>query len=440
MSLKLRTFLGLWSILWHLLMPLILFYLYRRGRKDALYKQHLGERFGRYATPMQNAVWVHAVSLGELRSAVPLIRALLDRGEKVVVTQFTPAGRRETQKVFANDIAQGHLQAVWVPFETSWAFNGFFKAFTPKYGLVMEIEIWPRMVMAAKQRGVPLFMCNAQYPTKSIAKDERSFNLRPEVMRHYAGAFVKSTLQAERFASVGVPNIHVTGELRFDQPVPDHLPPAGLAARTWLGADDRLVVTFASTVEGEDALYIETIRALQAQIEPKPLIVYVPRRPELFTEIGDMLETEGFNVLRRSSALPETLPTAAWPAPQQTPEIFLGDSLGEMYFYLSMADRAVVGGGFMPQGAHNIIEPLAMKKPVVTGPQTWTIEYPFAEAEAAGVALAVPDAQALAAALSGGFAPSAEAIQTFFADHAGGTKKFFDALPEALGTAKRQNA
>ncbi|RYH98048.1 MAG: 3-deoxy-D-manno-octulosonic acid transferase, partial [Acetobacteraceae bacterium] len=143
---RLWFFLRLWSLLWHLGLPVVLVYLWRRGRKDPLYARHLGERSGRYRQRLPGAVWVHAVSLGELRSAVPLIRALLDRGDRVVTTHFTPAGRRESERVFAADIAAGRMAAVWVPFETSWAYAGFFRAFRPRAGLVMEIEIWPRMI------------------------------------------------------------------------------------------------------------------------------------------------------------------------------------------------------------------------------------------------------------------------------------------------------
>ena len=219
---RLWVFLRLWSLVWHLGLPLVLIYLWRRAKADPLYGQHLAERFGRYPQRLSGAVWVHAVSLGEVRSAVPLIRALLDRGETVVTTHFTPAGRREALRVFAADITAGNLVPVWVPFETRWAYAGFFRAFRPRFGLVMEIEIWPRMIFAAKWARVPLFMCNAQYPTKSMSRDAK-FTLRHSLMRGYAGALVKSDLQAQRFASVGVTNIVVTGELRFDQPIPPAL-------------------------------------------------------------------------------------------------------------------------------------------------------------------------------------------------------------------------
>jgi 3-deoxy-D-manno-octulosonic-acid transferase len=434
---RLWLFLRLWSLLWHLGLPVILIYLWRRGRKDPLYAQHLGERFGRYPLRLPGAIWVHAVSLGEMRSAVPLIRAMLDRGDRVVTTHFTPAGRREADRVFAADIAAGRMAAVWVPLETSWAYAGFFRAFQPRAGLVMEIEIWPRMIFAAQKAGVPLFMCNAQYPTKSMARDAK-LSLRHKLMQGYAGAFVKSDLQAQRFSSVGVQNIHITGELRFDQPIPPHLVAAGVALRPVL-AGDRPVITFASVVEGEDDLYLDAIATALAH-PAHPFILYVPRKPERFDAVAGMLAARGFTFLRRSQALNATLEPGALPSPHRgrgaggegasprAPDILLGDSLGEMYFYIALSDRVVTGGGFTPHGAHNIIEPLALKRPVIVGPEIHTIEYPAVEAIAAGVCLRVETPQALAAALTDWPGPGPEAIQAFFAAHSGATRKTLAAL------------
>lgn len=434
-----RLFLLLWSALWTFGLPLILIYLWKRGRKDPAYTAHLTERFGRYPAPLPGAVWVHAVSLGELRSAVPLIRALMDRGEAVVTTHFTPAGRAEAEKVFAADIAAGRMRVVWVPLETGWAYAGFFRAFRPAYGLVMEIEIWPRMVFAARAAGVPIFMCNAQYPNRALARDSRGLRLRQAVMRGFAGALVKSDLQRDRFALVGVRNIAVTGELRFDQPVPQAQVKAGLGARHWLGASGRRVVTIASAIEGEDGIYVSAMRALRehhrAQGWPMPLFVYVPRRPERFNEVAQALETEGFSVLRRSVVWP-ALDPAAWGASPDCPDVVLGDSLGEMYAYLAMSDQVIVGGGFNPKGAHNISEALVMGKPVLTGPHTHTIEYPFAEAEAAGVARSVPDAEALAKALIENHYPDDKAITDFVADHSDATRKTLDAIPRLLAAVR----
>lgn len=420
---RLWLFLRLWSLLWHLGLPAVLTYLWWRARKDPLYGAHLGERFGRYRQRLSGAVWVHAVSLGEVRSAVPLIRTLLDRGDTVVCTHFTPAGRREAARVFAADISAGRLASVWVPFETGWAYAGFFRAFQPRIGLVMEIEIWPRMIFAARTARIPLFMCNAQYPTKSMARDAK-FTLRHSVMRGYAGALVKSDLQAQRFASVGVKNITVTGELRFDQPIPPHLVAAAAVLRPVI-AGARPVITFASTVEGEDEIYLDAIAA--ALHHPtQPFIVYVPRKPERFDAVAGLIAGRGFSLIRRSAVLDPALVLQT----QGTPaDILLGDSLGEMYFYLALADRVVTGGGFTRHGAHNIIEPLALQRAVIVGPEIQTIEYPAVEAIAAGVCLHVRTAEALTAALTDWPAPSPDAITTFFAAHSGGTERTLAAIP-----------
>ena len=382
---KRRLFLFGWSLLWTLGLPFILLYIRRRARKDPGYGAQLGERFGRYVSVIKSDIWIHAVSLGEVRSAVPLIQALTARGDKVVLTCFTPAGRREAQRIFACEIKDLNIAVVWVPFEYRAAYRRFFRAFRPRLGLAMEIEIWPRMVFAAKAAGVPLLMCNAQYPTRSMARDAKGWGLRHEVMRGFAGALVKSDLQRQRFASVGVPNIAVTGELRFDQPIPPHLEAAGRALRDALRRG-RPIVTIASAIEGEDDLYINMIRALLDQ-PGSPLFVYVPRAPERFDTVAQMLTAADITVLRRSRALPDSLmPPDNLPAT----DVLLGDSLGEMYAYLAIADRVVVGGGFSPKGAHNIIESLALKRPVIVGPHTHTIEYPAEEAIAAGVCHRVP--------------------------------------------------
>ena len=436
-TLRLRLALMAYAALWAIGLPLVLFYLWRRGLKDPLYFKLLPERFGRHRPFPAGATWVHAVSLGELRSAVPMIRALIDRGDRVVATHFTPAGRREAQQVFAADIAAGKLRVAWVPFEYGFAYRRFFKTFAPKCGLVMEIEIWPRMIMAARNAGVPLYMCNAQYPSKSYARDG-GHGFRAQVMRGFAGALVKSDLQAARFASVGVRDIHVTGELRFDQPIPPNLLAAGIGARAWLGVKDRRVITIASAVEGEDTVYIAAIHAVLAADRSlgrdQTLIVYVPRKPERFDEVAAMLTGAGLTVGRRSVLLDTGfLPIGAAP----NIDVFLGDSLGEMYAYLAMADTVIVGGGFTPNGAHNIIEPLALRKPVIVGPVIHTIEYPAVEAIAAGVCALANTPDHLRELMLSGYAgsPDNQATQAFFNAHSGATQRTIAAL-DALLTSR----
>ncbi len=434
-SVRMRVFLAGWSLLWTLGLPGVLIYLRRRARKDADYGRHMAERFGRHRKPLPGAVWVHAVSLGEMRSAVPLVRALLARGDSVVTTHFTPAGRREAERVFAAEIAAGRMRAVWIPFELDWAYRGFFAAFRPVYGLSMEVEAWPRMIAASRTHGVPLFLCNAQYPSRSYARDTTKLGLRAELMAGFAGALVKSDLQAQRFATVGVTNVAVTGELRFDQPVPASQVAAGLAARDAIVPAGRPVVTLASVVAGEDALFLDVIRETLAthrlrDLAP-PLFVYVPRAPERFDEVAGLIAAAGIAMARRSSLFDARLEALG---PRPAIDLLLGDSLGEMYAYLAMADRVVVGGGFTPKGSHNISEPLALGKPVMVGPDIHTIEYPAVEAIAAGVCLQLLTADDLRVALSPDAAPdpSPEAIRAFVDQFSGAAEKTLQAIPRLL--------
>lgn len=414
----LRVALWFYEALWLILIPLICVYLCRRGKRDPLYAAHIAERFGHYPSALKGAVWIHAVSLGEMRSATPLIRALLARNEAVITTHFTAAGRRETLREFGPEIATGKLQALWVPFETRFAYRRFLRVFQPRLGLVMEIEVWPMMIKMARKSGTPLYMCNAQYPAKSFAKDKRGLGLRARLFAGFAGGFVKSNDQKSRLAEAGLKNIHVTGELRFDQPIPQAHLDAAKIARPKLG-NGREVITLTSVVEGEDETYISLMKSA-----PKPLYIYVPRAPERFSEVGDMLDASGLKTARRSTALTADL---ALKAPLDC-DVLLGDSMGEMYFYLGLCDRAIVGGGFVPKGAHNIIEPLALRKPVIVGPHIWTITYPVVEAMAAGVCTMTPTPDALLDTIINAPVITDAQIAQFYADHAGAVARTVAAI------------
>lgn len=420
-----RVFLALWSLLWVLCLPLILLYLRVRARRDPLYARHLAERFGRYPQRMTGTVWLHAVSVGEMRSARPLVDALLARGEVMVLTCFTPTARREAEATWAGAIAAGRLAVVWLPFELAVCYRGFMRAFRPRLALVIEVEIWPRMVQAAKGAGVPIFMVNALYPARAMVRD-RQWPLRPAVMRRFDGALVKSDLHAARFAATDVPNITVTGELRFDQPPPAAQIAAAAAARAAL-APGRAVLTFGPIPEPEEELILSTITALLARPDP-PLIVLVPRAPERFDPMAAQLAGLGLAVLRRSQGF---APDLTLRPGTLTPQILLGDSMGEMGFYQAMADRVLIGGGFNPKGAHTIIEALALGRPVVVGPNTANAEYPVPEAIAAGICRQT-GTDGLLAALTTPWPGTAPRIAAFLQAHGGATARSLAALAPHL--------
>lgn len=437
-TMSMRLALVAYALLWALLLPLVLLYIFLRARKDSRYAKHLKERFGFYDTAAQNSVWVHAVSLGELRAAAPLIRALLDRGETVVITHFTPAGRGASASFFADEIKSGRVKPVYVPLEFDWVFKRFFKAFAPKYGLVMEIEIWPRMVASAHRRKVPLFMCNGHYPEKSFQRDKSKFGLRMQLMGGFAGMFIKSTADANRFKKAGAQNVVMTGELRFDHRPPERLTAPAYKLKPELGR--RLVIAFASVVEGEDAGYIQAMKAVKARCTQsglKPLFIYVPRAPERFDLTHNTLEQAGFTVARRSHIFEADLGLRAADTLDKS-DILLGDSLGEMFFYQALADVVVVGGGFLPSGAHNIIEPLALEKPVLVGPNIWTIEFPALEAIKAGALVSVASIEALVEEIAQYKNPEIKdrkqkAGRVFYAAHTGAVVRTLAAIDKLTG-------
>ena len=417
---RLRRFMWGYTILWWVMLPVILSYLWLRGRKDPRYLSHLKERFGYYDKALPGSVWVHAVSLGETRSAAPLIKELLARGETVVTTHFTPTGRSEAERLFADAIAAGQLLPVWVPLEYSICFKRFYKCFKPKLALVMEIETWPRMILSAEKNGVPLFLCNAQYPRKSFDRDRTKSLWRMNLHRHVAGAFVKSDLQEERFKEAGVSDITVTGELRFDQPIPEHLVKAGTALKKAFG--DRQIIALPSVVVGEDETYLTAIKALKER--HNPLFTYIPRAPERFDETAQLLSDNGLSFARRSDVLNTNFEGEI----PDNIDVFLGDSMGEMYAYLAMSDRAVIGGSFVEKGAHNISEPLALGLPCVVGPHTWTIEFPVVEALAAGVCMQVSDGGELVEVLASDLVGQREKALEFATAQMGGTQRTLKAL------------
>jgi 3-deoxy-D-manno-octulosonic-acid transferase len=437
-SLRMRVFLLAYRLIWTLFLPVGLAYLALRARKDREYLRHLPERFGLIRPCRKGAVWVHAVSIGEFRSALPLIRRLTARGHAVHVTVFTPAGRRAAQQDLAQDIAAGRASLSWVPLELAWGWRLFLHRLAPQYGLVMEVEIWPRMIASCRALGVPLMACNAQYPARSFQRDTQKTPLRAELMQGFAGALVKSDLQRQRFVAVGQANVAITGELRFDQPLPEALIAGGCALRAAWGAG-RPVLVFASVVQGEEALFLDAYRLLctshAAAGLPRPLCIFVPRAPERFEPAAEMIKARGIAYLARSSALDAGFaPVADFTGI----DLLLGDSLGEMYGYLAAADRVIVGGGYTPKGAHNISEALALGKPVWTGPHIWTIEYPAHEALEAGVLRqTAATAQGLHDALAPGAPAPASAAQIaqFFAQHSGAAEKTLAAIPQLLAQA-----
>lgn len=425
-GLRYRLFLGGYSALMALGQPIVWRYFRRRAARDPRYGDRLEERRGA-GEAFAADIWVHAVSMGEMTSAAPLVRLCLDAGHRVVTTHATPAGRATAERLFAPDIAASRLAVRYAPVDRRAWWDRFFDRVRPKVGLVMEMEFWPAMLEAAAGAGVPLCLTNSQVPSKSYPRARAVAALFGHPVARAAAVFAKSERMADRFRALGARQVLALGETRFDMAVPDDQLAAGKALKD--AVNGRPVLTLASVVAGEEETYLDAAVRPLLRNTPKPLIIWVPRAPEVFTQTVNDLRSEDLRVATRTEAFDAELTLNA---DLSDIDILVGDSMGEMFFYLAPADAVIVGGGFLESAAHNVIEPLALGKPVITGPNVWTIEYPATEARAAGVLTVCDTPSELTTAIRDAMARGSASAGAFHAANSGASKRIFDAIRPLL--------
>ena len=449
-----RFVLGLYSGLMRLAQPLLRRKMARRAVLETGYGEAVDERFGHYTQPPEAAstlVWLHAVSLGETRTADILLKALRAEhpGLRVLLTHGTATGRAEGTSL----LQPGDVQ-VWQPWDTQVVVERFFNHFRPRLGVLIETEVWPCLVASAKSRGFPLVLVSARLSEKTL---HQALTMSPIAYPAYGGltaVYAQTAGDAKRFRQLGVEVAGVFGNLKFDA-----APNPGLRAtgKAWRKALAQPVVMFASSREGEERLFFEQImaiakakKALEAtdliannmqgecstdtteNAHPKFLIV--PRHPQRFDEVAALAIELGFKVSRRSDWSGSPLDSAA----ALQADIWLGDSLGEMALYYAMSDVALLGGSFEKLGGQNLIEAAACGCPVVMGPHTFNFAEAAGLAESAGAARRVNDMaggvqQALAFAIDVQYqTTSSKAALEFAAAHQGATLKTVAALERHL--------
>jgi 3-deoxy-D-manno-octulosonic-acid transferase len=392
------------------------------------------ERFGHApaslasSAPQAAPVWVHAVSLGETRAAQPLLQALLDQGLPVLLTHVTATGRAEGARLFQDAIARGQLRQAWLPYDFPGAARRFIASRRPRCGLLIEREIWPNLLAAAREAGVPMALVSARFSASSLRQAGRMGRVMREALEGLDAVLAQTAEDAARLAQAGARAPAVTGNLKFDLALPQAQVQAGQAWRERLG---RRVVAVASTREGEDGGFIEAIgrHAKISGTHGSPLFLLIPRHPQRFDEAASLLADAGVPFLRRSEGVD--------PGPDTV--VLLGDTLGEMAFYYAASEVAIVAGSFAPLGGQNLIEACAAGVPVIVGPHTFNFKQAAEDAVQAGAAQRAPDpGQAVDAAVAlladearrrqGG-----EAARAWFGSHAGATRRTLDALAPWLG-------
>ena len=434
-----RIWFAVYQLLWHLLLPLAFIRLAWRSRHAFAYLHHIPERLGfGYNQPIkQDVVWIHAVSVGETRAAQPLIEAYLARGESILLTHMTLNGRRTGKQLFAQEIASGQIRQVYLPYDLCWSVEHFLNTFKPKLGLFMETEAWPTVVFRCADKGLPLFLVNARLSERSARRVNQFGKAGRALFQAFAGILAQTEFDAQRYRSLGVRNIQVVGNLKFDVPLDAHLVKQGKEWQKSLHAKQRLMVCAASTRDGEEAIILKAWKdlLLSRAFDIPPLLCLVPRHPERFSEVAEQIHAADLKFRKRTE----------WQdIPKDTIDldVVLGDSMGEMPMYYSASDLVVMGGSLLRFGGQNLIEACAAGCPVLLGEHTYNFQQASIDALESGAAkringeLLLGEPIALMEVLKAlllnpsELAQMALAAKTYSIEHQGATKRILAALDQ----------
>jgi len=372
----------------YLAVPFLLIHLAWRGVRVPGYRRRIRERFGfgmpRLARP---SIWVHAVSVGEVQAAAPLVRALLKRhpGVLLVLTTMTPTGSERVRALFGDAVIHSY-----VPYDLAGAVRRFFDWARPSLAIIMETELWPNLYHECGQRQVPLVLASARVSLRSVRYYRLLIPLFRNTLANGIVIAAQTPVDAERFCSLGAnpARTHVTGNIKFDFELPGEIVARGRQLRDEQ-ARDRPVWVAASTHDGEEIAALDA-HARVLEHHPAALLVLVPRHPERFALVAALLDSRRVSYVTRSSR------ALAGPATR----VLLGDSMGELTTFYAAADVAFVGGSLVRVGGHNLLEPVALGVPVVTGPHNENAADIAELLFACGAALMVPDWAGLAAEVS----------------------------------------
>ena len=378
-----------WSIAAYLLLPYALVTLVWKALRYPAYWRRWPERFG-FVRPIRDArvVWVHAVSVGEVRSAVGLIESVAERlpRHRILVTTMTPTGSEQVAALFGDRVLHSYL-----PYDFPDAVARFLDRVNPELAIVAETEFWPNLFHACERRKVPLAVVNARVSPSAF----RGYSALGAIVRRMftSAALIcaQSSLDAQRLRNLGVDDrlLTVTGNLKFDAAVPDSLRAEGAELRKRWGPG-RPVFIAASTHSGEEGQILRAFAVLRRRYADL-LLVLVPRHPERFSGVTRLCRRRGFTTARRSG-LTGTLPAEV--------EVLVGDTMGELVKFYAAADIAFIGGSLVRHGGQNPLEACSVGVPVIFGPHMFHFEEISALSLDRGAARQVADLRGLADAVA----------------------------------------
>ena len=340
--------------------PLYQWRIKKRAQDVQAYQQECLERFGPFQTPKNlNTIWFHAVSVGETNAAQPLIEHYLKQGHPVLVTNTTKTGQARAKSLCAKTSYQDLFQAVYLPADQRSLVQTFFQKYQPKMLILVETELWPNLIDQAQAFQVPCILVNARLSEKSAQGYARVAGLTRAMLGGMKQLLAQDAATAKRFMQLGADSsmTQVVGSIKFDIHAPTHFVEQAAQLKLDWQLAQRKIMTIASTHAPEEQ---NILRALQPylQLHPELLCIVVPRHPERFDEVHQQAQDLNLKTHRRSQA--EVI--------QSDTQVYLADSMGELWLWYALTQVCFVGGSLNePGGGHNILEPIALNVPTVLG-------------------------------------------------------------------------
>lgn len=347
-------------VLSYLLWPIMIIGMYWRSLKSPNYRERMLERFGKYEfSALENSIWLHAVSVGEVQAAIPLIKNLqrLYPDTSLVVTTQTPTGSQRVQTIFGDEVIH-----VYVPFDIPYVVKRFMRHMQPKLAVIMETEIWPNLYYACKKNRIPLVIASARISPRSIESYRRFSRLFKSTLQRVDLIAAQTSRDAGRFIDIGADSskVKVIGNLKFDfMFMPSNVQQKGKDYRKEYFSE-RPVWIAASTHEGEEKIVLDVYSRLLEKY-PDLVLILVPRHPERFNGVSSLIESFQLRNIKRSSG----------EKPENNTQVLLVDTLGELPMFYAASDFTFVGGSLVPIGGHNLLEPAALSIPMVVGQHTF---------------------------------------------------------------------
>lgn len=345
----------IYTILLYLIQPFVWLKLFLRGKKAPAYRKRWTERYGFCTGKVKpHGILVHSVSMGESIAAVPLIKQLQADypAFPITVTTMTPTGSAFVTNTFKDSVSH-----VYLPYDLPCALRRFLNTVQPKMVIIMETELWPNLITALHHRRIPLIIANARLSARSAKRYAKLAKSTANMLQQITYIAAQDQASAERFLQLGLPQnqLLVTGSIKFDISLSAEIKQKSHVLRESLLAD-RPAWIAASTHEGEEAIILQVHRHL-LKIQPDLLLILVPRHPERFNTVADLLTKQQFSFIKRSENR----------SPEQTTDVILADSMGELLILFGLADIAFIGGSLVPRGGHNPLEAALHHLPIVMG-------------------------------------------------------------------------